>query len=1244
MYHLRSIGLLVCLVSISAQAAEKVPLPKTAEGWKIELTAQAPNILFPTAIVTATDGTLYIGQDPMDMPGPPTQPIDSVVSFKDGKVKVFAEKLWSVMGLEWFQNTLYVVHAPYLSAFRDTDGDGKADSRVDLMTGLGPKLPGFNGINDHVPSGIRLGMDGYLYIAIGDKGIPKGVGKDGTTIQLFGGGVIRIRPDGTGLEVVSTGERNPLSVALSATDDVFTYGNDDDSKKWPNSLTHHIVGGHYGYPYEFLLAPNRALPIVAGQIGGSGAQGLCYNEDGLPSSYRGNLFFCDWGLSTVFRYQVERTGATFRLKEKTPFVTKGDLADFRPFSLAVSADGESLWLVDWAFNSWLADGPQTGRLYHLTYEGPDRPEKVARPQGDDPTVQLAALDHPALAVRLESQRRLAQLGANQVGPLTARLKKSEPELGRLHALWALDAIDTTEAREAIGSVLADDQVEVRLQAARHAGIRRDRKLLTGLTSLLRDRDPAVRREAAIALGKLGDPGAVPSLMAALGDPDTVTSWAIRHAIRELKAWDEESLVQALLDDQRRDDTLKLTDEAWALPVVQALVKALTATESSVIRSRIVSTIGGLYRQYAPWTGQWFGTNPLAGQLPQKTVDWDRTAMANVLRGLALGLEDRDPAVRAQAIIAFRTIGPETVPYLRSRLMKETDEPNLRGLIEALGLLGDVHASTNLAIIAQDPKRSETIRGSALDALGRLGGAQVLRARLSFVYDPKAPVSLIARALPELGREGVLPANDVAAFLEHSTAEIRQAALLAFNPKRKLPEEVRQAVIDRLTDKSPEVRKTAIEVLARLNIREAIPRLLAMANENQVSDEATMALAVMPDPQALPIYLAAIQNRNPELRRAGETALLAIRDRVAGDLTKSLQSGKLNGPATMSLERVLARFQPIADWRVIGPFPRTTAQVFVSETAIDFSRSHTGAAGQTIAWTPRKAEPVTGRVPLNDFKKGAGDRGGFGYDTNGSPNLCAFAYAEVPSDRDRTALLLVGSSGPITLTINERVVHSESSQAGRPYSPDSDLVRVELKKGQNRVLVVSRQGIGAWSFSVRISEPSSISLAARPEANTPERLQAFALSHDGDSRKGESLFFDPKGIGCVKCHSAAGQGMANAGPDLTGLALKYDKAEIIRSVLEPSNRLATGYQPVLLSMQDGKVLTGLVRSESETEIELVDVNTKVTRISKNQVEERRVSDVSLMPKGLADTLSPVEFADLISFLQTLKSAPASPAAP
>ena len=178
---MRSLLTLGLTLSLLAAGARRGPGPPAPPRRRLEDRAgrAGPRILFPTAIVAAPDGTVYLGQDPMDMPGPPTAPIDSVVAIKDGKVTVFADKLWSVMGLEWIDGTLYVVHAPFLSAFRDTDGDGKADARVDLITGLGPKLPGFNGINDHVASGIRLGMDGFLYISVGDKGIPRGVGTDG---------------------------------------------------------------------------------------------------------------------------------------------------------------------------------------------------------------------------------------------------------------------------------------------------------------------------------------------------------------------------------------------------------------------------------------------------------------------------------------------------------------------------------------------------------------------------------------------------------------------------------------------------------------------------------------------------------------------------------------------------------------------------------------------------------------------------------------------------------------------------------------------------------------------------------------------------------------------------------------------------------------------------------------------------------------------------------------------------------
>ncbi len=1216
-------------------------MPHVADGWSITLVKQAPEILFPTAIVTAPDGTVYLGQDPMDMPGPPTKPSDSVVAIKDGKVRVFADKLWAVMGLEWAEDTLYVVHAPFLSAFRDTNGDGKSDQRVDLITGLGPKIPGFSGINDHIASGVRLGMDGFLYVSVGDKGIPKGVGKDGATIQLFGGGVIRVRTDGTGLEVVSTGERNPLSVALSAHDDIFTYGNDDDSKKWPNSLTHHIVGGHFGYPYQFLTNPSRALPIMHGQLGGSGAQGICYNEDGLPASYRGNLFFCDWGLQTVFRYTIEKDGGTFRLKTRTPFVTKGGVDDFRPFSLCVADDPSSLYLVDWAYTGWLANGPKTGRLYRLSYTGPDKPAQTPRKDA------IQDLDHPALRVRLAAQRKIQREGKSAA--LQDRLRVRAPEPGRLHALWALSQSDASpSARQAIRALMEDASPSIRAQAARSCGIQRDLAAIPLIAAMLKDKDAVVRREAAIALGKMGDSSGAAPLVAALGDPDIFVSWSIRHALRALKAWDVDALTAALLDPKRSDDALKLCDETWSWAVAAALGGATAKTADPERRAAFVGTLAGLYFHYPEWSGAWFGTNPLAGQFPKKTVAWDTTPMMRIKRLLIFTLlNDPSPQVRARAIAGFFAIGAAGAGVLREVLPKEKDERNRAAIAEALGVLGDFASAGPLGALAIDPNQPESVRIAALDALGRLRGPEALRARLSLVYDEKAPASLVARALPALGREGIIPLNDLAGFLDHADPVVRAAALRALAPSkgRSVPGEIRESVLAKLNDPNVGVRAAAIEAVVTLDLREAVPRLIALGlgATDATHEAASWGLAAMPEAQALPVYLAMLRDRSQETRRRGEQAILVLRDApgVRRDLERSARSGTFDGPSALALERVLTRFTPVKNWKVIGPFARTTAQVFLGEPSIDFTRRHSGVEGREIAWTERNSTSPDGRIVLDDFKSGAGDRGGFGYDANGSPDLASFAYAEVDSIADRDALLIAGSSGSLIVTLNELVVINDSSIAGRAYLPDSDVIPVALRKGKNRLLVRTRQGIGSWSFSVQVSEPSSVTVARKgPRAESAEALRAFAMAREGDPKSGESLFFNAKGIGCGKCHAANGTGSANFGPDLTGIALKYDKAEIIRSVLDPSNRIATGYQPALIATKDGRVINGLVRAETDAYVELSDKDAKLIRVSKPEIEERKAGEVSVMPGGLAASLTRVEFADLISYLASLK-APARP---
>ena len=1192
------------------------PLPKVAEGWKVGRVVEAPAIAYPTAVVVAPGGTIYLGQDPMDMPGPPTTPIDSVVAVRDGKATVFAEKLWSVMGLEWLDGTLFVVHAPFLSAFRDADGDGRAESRVDLVTGLGPKVPGFNGINDHVASGLRLGMDGYLYVAVGDKGIPLGVGRDGAKVTMPGGGVIRVRPDGSGLEVVSTGERNPLSVALTAEDDVFTFGNDDDSKKWPNSLTHHVVGGHFGYPYEFLLAPHRALPIVAGWFGGSGTQGICYEEDGLPERYRGNLLFCDWGQQTVFRHEVRKDGGTFRLVKREPLVEKGDLADFRPF--AIAADASSLILVDWAFNGWLSASPKTGRVFRLTYEGADRVAPAPATAG------VAGLDHPARARRLEAQRQLASEKAT--GPLVARLARKDGARGRVHALWALDAIGTPEARAAIRSALADP--DLRAQAARSAGIRRDRGSAPALLAALRDPDAAVRREAAIALGRIGDPSSGSALHAAIGDPDAFAAWSIRRAIRDANLWDAPALTAALADPRRRENALKLADESWAVPAVEALASSLAASADPAFKARLVGALAGQYHRYPAWSGRWFGTNPLAGAMPAKTEDWAKAGMDRVLAALAKAARDGDAAVRRQAIIGLIGVGTRAAPLVRSALETEADPVNLVALATTLGNWADDRAAPALAKLLADPNRPLDGRISALDSLANLGGRPAMNARLGVLYDPAAPPELIARALPGLGRARVLPPNDLAGFLDHKDEAVRVAALAAFPADSPLPPGVPMSFVDRLDDPSPEVRRAAIASAGQHHVREAIPRLVALSDDAITRTSATRALAGMPDPRAIPAYIAALGDRDPEARKSAEAALIALRDLAAPELESRAKAGKFVGPSALAVERILTRFAPVVAWQAIGPFPRTTPALFPVAAAIDLAHPEVGAEGRKVAWRAVPADPATGRVTLDDLKAGGN---GFGYDAGDSPDLAAFALAEVQSDTDRPALLLVGSSGSILVAVNDRWVLN-ARNGGRPFAPDSDLVRVALRKGTNRILIQSRQGVGAWGFGLQVSEPSSSPLIGRANAIGREGLRAFAQSHGGDPKSGEALFLDAARTGCARCHAP---GAAGLGPDLAGLASKYDKAEIIRSVLDPSARIAIGYQPALIERADGTVVSGQVRAESDAEVELIDAEGRSSRIPRLEILRRKPGDVSLMPSGLVDGLSAVEFADLVAYLGSLK---------
>src|SRR5262245_35713009 len=154
------LGFLI-LLSLLARAvppaapAQDVPLPAVPEGFEIGLFAAAPQIHSPASMAVASPRVVFVGEDDFNTGGHEGFVCRCEDTDGDGRadrLTVFARGLNAPQGMTFVHDTLYVVHAPLLSAFRDTDGDGVADVREDLVQGLGPAP---KDLVHHIPSGIR---------------------------------------------------------------------------------------------------------------------------------------------------------------------------------------------------------------------------------------------------------------------------------------------------------------------------------------------------------------------------------------------------------------------------------------------------------------------------------------------------------------------------------------------------------------------------------------------------------------------------------------------------------------------------------------------------------------------------------------------------------------------------------------------------------------------------------------------------------------------------------------------------------------------------------------------------------------------------------------------------------------------------------------------------------------------------------------------------------------------------------
>ncbi len=122
--------------------------------------------------------------------------------------------------------------------------------------------------------------------------------------------------------------------------------------------------------------------------------------------------------------------------------------------------------------------------------------------------------------------------------------------------------------------------------------------------------------------------------------------------------------------------------------------------------------------------------------------------------------------------------------------------------------------------------------------------------------------------------------------------------------------------------------------------------------------------------------------------------------------------------------------------------------------------------------------------------------------------------------------------------------------------------------------------------------------------------------------------------CLTCHKIGSEG-GTVGPDLSHIGGKFDRPHLIESLLEPSRQIIEGYRVSVIALDDGQVVTGIVKEHSDDSLTLIDAKAESRVVRTSDIELRQESDLSLMPEGLADALELTEFTDLVAYLESLR---------
>jgi putative membrane-bound dehydrogenase-like protein len=260
---------------------------------------------------------------------------------------------------------------------------------------------------------------------------------------------------------------------------------------------------------------------------------------------------------------------------------------------------------------------------------------------------------------------------------------------------------------------------------------------------------------------------------------------------------------------------------------------------------------------------------------------------------------------------------------------------------------------------------------------------------------------------------------------------------------------------------------------------------------------------------------------------------------------------------------------------------------------------------------KDAAPAFQAAIGNESLRGKAIRALAAYSHPATPKVVLAEYKKLSDDEKRDAVS--------TLTARPDYALALLSAVKSGTVPRTDLHAYHIRQLLGfKNAELERQIKDVWGNIRETSADKKKQIAALKLQLTPWRLRS------GDRSNGRRLFAKT----CAACHTLFGEG-GKVGPDITG-SNRANLDYILNNVVDPSAVLAKDYRMWIFALSSGRVVSGLIKKETDSAYTVRTINDTVV-LAKTDIEQHKISKLSIMPEKLLDNLKPNEVRDLIAYV-------------